>query len=97
MSDVRSCGGNKSLNGGCDDNGVCLFYKFRMNRGRPSVKLIRKMCLWCMGGSSDLVRDCITTSCPIHIFRFGTNPNISEETSILARERVIKNRFSFPV
>jgi len=28
----------------------CNFYSYRQGKGRPSVKLIRKACLFCMGG-----------------------------------------------
>jgi hypothetical protein len=74
--EVRECGGDHCLNGGCDSKGGCLFFPYRMGHGRPSVKLIRKTCLWCMGGSQDLVRECWTEGCALHPFRLGRNPNI---------------------
>jgi hypothetical protein len=43
---VAHCGGDRCRNGGCNKNGVCLFYPHPMGKGRPSVKLIRKICLW---------------------------------------------------
>lgn len=97
MNDTRKCGGDKCINGGCEPNGICYFYKFRLNRGRPSVRLIRKMCLWCMGGSSDLVRDCIREDCPAYNFRFGKNPNVTEETKEKRRIRAKKLGLSPPL
>jgi hypothetical protein len=86
--EVRSCGGDKCLNGGCDPKGVCLFHRFRMGSGRTRVATIRKMCLWCMGESSSMVETCHTTECPLHRFRLGKNPNISETSKLLAAERL---------
>lgn len=88
--EVKNCGGDKCLNGGCDEKGICYFYKYRMGKGRPSVRLIRKMCLWCMGDSQEFVRECWTPECPIHPYRMGKNPNITEETREKLKERYIK-------
>jgi len=63
FSDVRACDGE-----------VCPFHRFRLGRGRPSVKAIRKFCLECMGGSSAMVEDCRTEKCPCHPYRLGKNP-----------------------
>jgi len=38
------------------------------------LKSIRKNCLECSNNQSKLVRECIITDCPLHEFRFGTNP-----------------------
>ncbi len=70
---VEGCGGDKCLGGQGDENGVCYFWKYRMGRGRPSVKLIRKFCLECMGDSSRLVSEC-DSICYLHPYRFGKNP-----------------------
>jgi hypothetical protein len=79
--EVEDCGGDKCLNGGCDKDGVCWFWKYRLGKGRPSVKLIRKYCLFCQGGSRKFVRECIEsvdhhgmTACPLFPFRMGVNP-----------------------
>lgn len=72
--DVKDCGGDHCLNGGCDDNAVCWFWKYRMGSGRPSVRLIRKFCLYCMSDSHEFVHSCWTPDCPLHKFRMGTNP-----------------------
>jgi len=73
-SQVHKCGGNRCLEGVGDENGVCYFYPYRMGKGRPSVKLIRKYCLECMGGSKRLVAECRSEECPLHQYRFGKNP-----------------------
>jgi hypothetical protein len=70
--EVKNCGGDQLLTGG-----ACSFFKYRMGRGRPSVKLIRRECLFCMGGSRKLVHQCSLERCLLHPFRMGTNPNFS--------------------
>lgn len=68
-SAVKDCQGDKLY------DGPCLFFRYRMGKGRPSVKLIRKYCLQCMGGSPKLVKDCTSEStCPLHPYRMGRNP-----------------------
>lgn len=52
----------------------CALYPYRMGRGRASVKAIRKLCLECMAGSSNLVRECAAENCPVYYYRFGKNP-----------------------
>lgn len=73
VGDVKNCGGQ-------GENPLfdyCHFYPYRMGRGRPSVKIIRKNCLQCMGGSSKLVRECTTTYCNCHPYRMGKNPALA--------------------
>ena len=83
---IEDCGGDKVLNT-IDPVSKefsarpCSFYKYRMGVGRPSVRLIRKECLYCMGGSHKAVRDCGLTDCPLHPFRMGTNPNRRQKKS----------------
>ena len=72
--DVKDCGGDHSLNGGCDRNGVCYFYKYRMGKGRPSVKTIRMICLWCQGRIFEGIKDCYARDCALYPYRFGKNP-----------------------
>src|SRR5208337_1607502 len=82
--EVKDCGGNKCLNGGCTSSGECWFYKFRLGNGRPSVKLIHKYCRYCMGSGPDsrkLVEAChadepfkAVTPCALHPYRMGRNP-----------------------
>lgn len=68
-SAVRDCRGNHLY------DGQCQFYRYRLGSGRPSVKLIRKHCLWCMGGSPKLVKDCHSSAtCPLHPYRLGRIP-----------------------
>jgi len=71
--DVEHCGGDRCLGGQGDRGGICYFWKYRMGRGRPSVKTIRKFCLECMGESRKLVAEC-DTDCVLHSYRFGRNP-----------------------
>ena len=54
----------------------CMLYKYRMGKGRPSVKMIRKYCLDCMGNSAVLVSACHSKGCMLHKYRFGKNPEI---------------------
>ena len=39
-------------------------------------KAVRLKCLECTVGSRSAVRECETTSCPLHAFRMGKNPYI---------------------
>lgn len=71
--EIVGCTGNKPIMGGLYDS--CPFYKNRLGKGRVSVKIIRKQCLMCMGGSKSGVRECVSTECPAYPFRLGTNPN----------------------
>ena len=52
----------------------CTFYEYRTGDKRVSVKLMRKFCLECMGGSKEAVKECSTIDCLIYPFRFGKNP-----------------------
>lgn len=72
-SDVRACKGK--LIGQGDEKGVCYFHRYRMGKGRPSVKEIRRHCLECMGGSRKAIRECPDESCPTWPYRMGRNPN----------------------
>lgn len=67
---IKDCQGDQLLSGGS-----CPFYPYRLGKGRPSVKTIRKECLKCMGGSPILVDECTNTDCPLHFYRYGKNPN----------------------
>lgn len=72
---VRECGGDVLLSGGS-----CLFFPYRMGRGRVSVRTIRLFCLTCMGGDKQLVRQCVSTGCQVWNFRLGRNPNYVRNT-----------------
>ena len=76
---VETCGGDQMIGQG-DVNNICHFFPYRNGDGRPSVKTIRKFCLDCMGQTSRLVTECASSSCPVHLFRFGTNPNRSRQS-----------------
>ena len=77
---VGCCGGVFGEVKSCDGDGTdpafhaCPFHPYRMGRGRPSVKIIRKFCLQCMGDRIDFVRECDTIDCSCHPYRMGKNP-----------------------
>jgi len=70
VSAVNNCRGDELF------DGLCILFPYRLGVGRPSVKLIRKFCLYCMGGSWKLVEDCQSKSCPMLRYHMGKNPNI---------------------
>lgn len=99
---VEQCGGDKCLNGGCDSKGFCWFYPYRMGSGRPRVRTIRKICLWCQGDSEKFVREC-TDDCHLHPYRMGKAPNRKGKGGYTNRfprkvvsmgESVLENQFS---
>jgi hypothetical protein len=95
---VSCCGGVFGEVKSCDGDGTdpayyaCPFHPYRMGRGRPSVKNIRKFCLHCMGESPSLVRECGITDCPCRPYRMGKNParlwnGQNAERMVLVRSR----------
>jgi len=66
-NEIEDCQGDQAL------NGACPFYPYRLGR-RPSVKVFRQYCLYCNGGSRELVSTCPIESCPVYLYRFGRNP-----------------------
>ena len=71
-AEVRDCGGDELLK---DDTTVtCPLYRYRLGKGRPSVRTIRKECLYCMCGSSKAVEDCPSILCALWPYRRGHNP-----------------------
>ena len=42
------------------------------------LQAIRKNCLICSGGSSEEVRQCPITDCPVYPYRFGKRPATAE-------------------
>jgi hypothetical protein len=68
---VRDCHGDQL------GDGPCIFFSYRMGAGRPPVRLIRKFCLYCMGGSRKLVRECSSTACAFLPYRMGKNPALA--------------------
>lgn len=75
---VGGVGQPKDCQGDTLVDGPCLFYPHRTGRGRPKLRVIRKNCLFCMGGSSNLVRDCKSATCKAHSYRFGKRPEGGE-------------------
>jgi len=72
---VQDCQGDQLLN----HDSPCPLYKFRMKKGRPSVKVIREHCLYCCNGSYEAVRECPDRDCSLYAFRMGQNPNYSSQ------------------
>jgi hypothetical protein len=65
----------------------------RISRGDA----IRAMCLQCMGGSSNDVKLCVSSPCPLWPFRLGTDPfaakrEMSPEQRAAAVERLARAR-----
>src|SRR5664280_1778993 len=72
-ADVENCTGHIVFATGKP----CPFYEYRMGKKRPSVKIMRKYCLECMGESKGAVKECETEDCLIHLYRFGKNPALA--------------------
>ena len=67
--DVDTCGG-------IDSSGeMCAFHKYRLGKGRVSVRVFREFCLQCMCGDRVLIRTCTTEKCLVWPYRMGKNPN----------------------
>lgn len=89
--DIPNCGGDKCKNGQGDVNGVCFLYPHRSGKRRVKLSVIRKFCLECTGGDKKLIRNCLSTDCPLYPYRMGTNPAISAETRMKRSERLEKS------
>jgi len=87
-SNVRDCQGDELY------DRSCIFFSYRMGKGRPSVRLIRKFCLFCMGGSWKMVKACSSQSCQFSHYRMGKNPNIrlSDEQRRLKKNAAVAAR-----
>jgi hypothetical protein len=53
--------------------------RVNLPKQKSPLKVIRMMCIECMGGDSiqackDLIRDCASKACPNYEMRFGRNP-----------------------
>jgi hypothetical protein len=68
---MRDCDGNKLA------DGPCIFFSYRMGAGRPYVRVIRKSCLYCMGRSRKLVRECWSTACAFLPYSMDKNPALA--------------------
>lgn len=45
-----------------------------MTRKLTPLKTIRLKCLECSAGQTLVIKNCKTESCPLFLYRFGTNP-----------------------
>jgi len=82
--EVKDCGGDKCLGAQGDENGVCYFFSFRLGKGRPSVKTIRKFCLECMGGSNKLIAECGICQIVLYIHIASARVQPGQDRSIKA-------------
>jgi len=83
--EVVNCKGDKMIRGQGDKNGTCYLFPYRLGKGRPSVKTIRKFCLECQGGDKHRkvqakevyggVENCPSLKCTLYPFRLGKNPH----------------------
>jgi len=53
--------------------------RINLPKQNTPLKVIRMMCIECMGGDNaqacrELIKDCPAPACPLHEFRFGRNP-----------------------
>jgi hypothetical protein len=80
-SAVRDCQGDQLY------DGPCIFFPYRMGKRRPSVKLIRKFCLYCMNGHKSLIRNCHSKACALLLYRMGKNPAIELSEEQLQKKR----------
>ena len=58
------------------------------------LKTIRAYCLQCAGGHPKEVRYCSVQECPLHFYRFGTNPRrqgVGPGRIIFRRETVVES------
>lgn len=94
-SDVENCTGHIVFATGKP----CPFYEYRIGNKRPSVKVMRKFCLECEGGSKEAVKECSIDDCLIHPFRFGKNPtragkgqSVVQMASIRSKRQAVSKR-----
>jgi len=77
----RNCLGNRILTEelikNCEGNSIgCVLYPYRFGK-RVSVKILQRYCYHdCMACNMNrnYVRDCTTSDCAAHPYRFGRNP-----------------------
>ena len=67
--------------------------RYKPKKCKSPAKAIREFCIECMGGRGSgqnytrLIEECASSECPIHDFRFGTNPHNKKNLSVEERER----------
>ena len=90
---VRKKDKEKIINCNVRDCPIYEVKAFAKKTRRSLMKDFRNFCLDCMGDDVDGVRNCTDTKCPMYGYRFGHNPNITEETKKKLRERALRNDF----
>lgn len=81
-SEVYRCQGNRLLSGES-----CVFYPFRMGKGRPKLRIIRLFCLHCCCGNPVTVRACKSETCLLFKYRFGKNPDSKHKGNIASLQK----------
>ena len=80
--EVRTCQGDRMI------SGPCPLYPYRMPqlKGRPSVRTIKKHCRYCQNigfsAPAQVIEDCADKSCPLYLFRMGSNPNYPKKVGL---------------
>jgi hypothetical protein len=66
---------------------------YKPKKHKSPIKAIREKCIECMGGRgtgqnyNKLIKECASSECPTHDFRFGTNPHNKKNLSVEERDR----------
>jgi hypothetical protein len=66
---------------------------YKPKKHKSPVKAIREKCIECMGGRgtgqnyNKLIKECASSECPTHDFRFGTNPHNKKNLSVEEQNR----------
>lgn len=66
-----------------DYDGICDKYRASATNRKSAI---RAMCVICMGGMIQEVAKCTSTSCPLHAFRMGENPNDARTIAAKAKK-----------
>ncbi len=62
-----------------------------MSTARTPLGVIREHCLYCSGQSSNEVKLCQVTKCPLYDWRFGSHPYVKRTVSESRREIARQN------
>jgi hypothetical protein len=60
---------------------------------KPTATLaIRRHCMWCMGGSRDMVELCVEPSCPLFAWRYGKRPATAAKEGKSVHPKMVLSR-----
>lgn len=60
-------------------------------RGMTPLRAIKLRCLDCCAGDSKMVKVCPCDDCPLYLFRFGKNPNLSDRRKKKTKKETFEN------